>query len=160
MRSILLVFSLFIGVSTFGQLNDTIYKSFSDTTFFEGDKILAPEIIFTMSGLKMQPEYHDSITVISDFLEKYPSIKIEIGVHTDSRGSSNMNLKLSERRASFVKQELVNTFGIEPDRINSNGYGESAPIIMDEQIEKSNSNEKKEALYAKNRRIELTIIDV
>lgn len=149
-----------ISLTTFGQSNQKVYKSFSDTTFEKGDKILGPQISFTLSGSRILSEYNDSIKVIADFLKKHSNIQIEIGGHTDSRGAASGNLKISEYRAEAVKQELIQTFGIKPERIESKGYGESNPIILDEQIQEADSEEEKEMLYSKNRRIELVILNV
>jgi len=85
-------------------------------------------------------------------LNKYPSMKIEIGAHTDFRGSAIYNLMLSEKRAKSVKKYLVSQ-GINSDRITSVGYGETQPVnnctkvgICDEEG------------YNKNRRCEFVIL--
>src|SRR5690554_7360386 len=79
-------------------------------------------------------------------------MNIQIGTHTDSRGSSISNLKLSEHRAKSIKSELVNKFGISPKRITIKGYGESKLLIKDADIERAHSNQQKEKLHQLNRR--------
>ena len=72
--------------------------------------------------------------------------KIEIGGHTDSRGSDEYNLRLSQQRATSVMNYLVSN-GIEAARLTAVGYGENNPIA---------DNETEEGL-AKNRRIEFNV---
>jgi outer membrane protein OmpA-like peptidoglycan-associated protein len=60
-------------------------------------------------------------------LNDYPDTNIEIQGHTDSRGSDDYNMGLSERRAAAVSQYLRNK-GVASSRVTTKGYGESAPI--------------------------------
>lgn len=94
---IAVLFFLFASVvlKIYGQTTDTIYKSISDSTFEIGDRIIAPKIIFSQAGgARILPESYDSVEIISTFLKKHPNISIEIGGHTDSRGSLEFNLDL------------------------------------------------------------------
>ncbi len=62
--------------------------------------------------------------LVTEVLIAYPTIKVELGAHTDSRGNDGYNQKLSQRRAdSAVAYVLKN--GISTMRITSKGYGES-----------------------------------
>ncbi len=61
--------------------------------------------------------------------EEYPDLVIEIGSHTDRRGSNAYNEKLAERRAKATYDYLISK-GISPDRIGTyKGYGETKPAI-------------------------------
>jgi len=66
----------------------------------------------------------DSVVSI---MKKYPSMVIEIGAHTDIRGTDEFNLYLSEQRAKSVMEYLISK-GILDTNISSKGYGESQPI--------------------------------
>lgn len=59
-------------------------------------------------------------------LKKYPSLKIRIEGHTDSRGSTRSNQQLSDQRARAIKAALVRR-GIAADRLDTRGLGESQP---------------------------------
>jgi outer membrane protein OmpA-like peptidoglycan-associated protein len=61
------------------------------------------------------------------FLLENPGLIIEIGAHTDARGSEDYNLILSRKRAEAVRRWLVNR-GIQADRLIAKGYGESRII--------------------------------
>ena len=81
------------------------------------------------------------------FLQVNPTVKVEIGGHTDDVGSEADNQKLSENRAGEVKKFMVGR-GISADRIVAKGYGEKAPMA-------ENADEAGRAL---NRRTEMRII--
>ncbi|MFA7583442.1 MAG: OmpA family protein, partial [Proteiniphilum sp.] len=52
--------------------------------------------------------------------------------HTDSDGDDTKNMELSRRRAAAVKSELVSTFGIDASRMDTEGAGESKPIVAND----------------------------
>ncbi len=77
----------------------------------------------------------------------YPIHLVEIAGHTDSVGDVDYNVKLSERRASSVKQYLIKK-GIDPSKVVTKGYGPTEQVA---------DNETEEG-RAKNRRVELIIL--
>jgi outer membrane protein OmpA-like peptidoglycan-associated protein len=79
-------------------------------------------------------------------LNQYPNTNIEIQGHTDSRGTDEYNMGLSQRRASTVRDYLVSQ-GIAGIRVTTRGFGESAPAY---------SNDTPEGM-AQNRRVEFLI---
>ena len=85
-------------------------------------------------------------------LNYYPNMVIELGAHTDSKGSDKYNLRLSEARAKSVVEYLVSK-GIAPERLQSKGYGESMPIEPNSIKGKDNP-----AGREKNRRTEFKVL--
>ena len=81
---------------------------------------------------------------LGTFLKEWPKAKGEISGHTDNVGSDKYNLGLSQRRAASVKKYLVEKFSIAPERLTTEGYGETKPIA---------TNKTKEGRQL-NRRIE------
>ena len=83
-----------------------------------------------------------------------PSMKIELGSHTDSRGSASANQKLSDKRAKasaeYIKKKLA-----DPSRINGKGYGESKIIN-----ECSDGVKCTELQHQENRRTEFIILEM
>ncbi|RMA64722.1 OmpA family protein [Ulvibacter antarcticus] len=61
-------------------------------------------------------------------MKKYPSMIVEIGTHTDIRGSASYNANLSQKRANSVLDYFLEQ-GVESSRISAKGYGESDPIV-------------------------------
>ena len=57
-------------------------------------------------------------------MTQFPSMEVELGAHTDARGTDEYNLDLSLRRAESAKAFLVQK-GISPNRISATGYGEA-----------------------------------
>jgi outer membrane protein OmpA-like peptidoglycan-associated protein len=90
-------------------------------------------------------------------MNKNATLKIEIGGHTDTRGDDKENLKLSNDRAKAVFVYAV-AKGVKADRMSFKGYGESKPIISDEEIGKLQNDKEKEAAHQSNRRTEYKII--
>lgn len=78
-----------------------------------------------------------------------PQVQMLVEGHTDSVGSDESNLELSQRRAEAVLEYLVGR-GVDPTRLTSQGYGESDPVA-------SNDNEEGRRT---NRRIEVDLIDL
>jgi OOP family OmpA-OmpF porin len=75
-----------------------------------------------------------------------PTAKVEIGGHTDSRGSDEYNMRLSEARANAVRDYFITKNCISADRITARGYGKTMPVVFPE---------KSEADYQLNRRVEI-----
>lgn len=88
------------------------------------------------------------ITPIVEHLDAFPSNKAQVVGHTDSTGPEAYNQKLSEKRANNVKK-YIELQGIEAERIEVEGRGESEPVA---------DNATKSG-RAKNRRVEITIIE-
>ena len=80
-------------------------------------------------------------------LRENPTVRLEIGGHTDSDGSATHNTTLSERRAQAVVDHLI-TNGIIRQRLEAKGYGPDQPLAAND------TNENK----AKNRRTEIRVL--
>jgi peptidoglycan-associated lipoprotein len=105
-------------------------------TYFEKNMICIKEIQFTFDACMYFPEYQSLIDSIGTFLKKNPSLIVEIGLHTDFRGSDEYNIKLTECRANRVTDNLISQ-GISKERIIPKGYGESKPRYLEKDYKKS-----------------------
>jgi outer membrane protein OmpA-like peptidoglycan-associated protein/tetratricopeptide (TPR) repeat protein len=112
-----------------------------------GSKIVLRNIFFDFDKSTLKTESTAELERLIKLLNDLPTMKIEIGGHTDSKGSDDYNMKLSGSRAKAVVDYLV-THGIGADRLKSNGYGETQPIS-------TNDSDDGRAL---NRRTEFTIL--
>jgi outer membrane protein OmpA-like peptidoglycan-associated protein len=83
-----------------------------------------------------------------------PNLIIEISAHTDSRGSDEYNMKLSQKRADAVVAYLVDR-GVNPDMLIAKGYGESQPVNKCVNGVKCTEEE-----YQENRRSEFKVIAI
>ncbi len=107
-------------------------------------KLISYGITFDVNSDKIKPESFATIKEIAQVLKDNPTVKIKVVGHTDSDGNDKSNLDLSKRRAASVKNSLVKDFSIDEIRIETDGKGESEPIV------KNDSAVNK----AKNRRVE------
>lgn len=97
-------------------------------------KDYAKSIYFNSGRHRFTEETFVILDGIARQLKQYPNAKILIEGHTDSVGSSKLNLKLSQERADEVKQYLV-VNGILEINIEAIGYGESLPIATNKSKE-------------------------
>lgn len=104
------------------------------------------DYLFAVGSANLNAGSFNEISRVSRVLNQYPDTTIQVAGHTDSTGSEQSNQTLSEQRASNVKNALVGQ-GVDPNRITTIGFGESAPIA-------DNSSESGRQL---NRRVVITI---
>ena len=111
------------------------------------DAIAKNKITFERRSSNVTNTSYETIIQISKILMEYPTIKIEVAGHTDSRGDDALNKQISQDRASSVKNILIK-LGINENRITAIGYGEEFPIAKDD----------KDGLSEINRRVEFNIL--
>ncbi|MGB0523552.1 MAG: OmpA family protein [Flammeovirgaceae bacterium] len=116
----------------------------------EGELVHIDHQVFFKPGSSILDERsYIAIDEIVRYMEAYPKTVLEVGGHTDNLGTHTFNMKLSERRASVVVQQIVFR-GVPKKRLYIKGYGETEPIA---------SNATQEG-RAKNRRTEFKILKV
>ncbi len=146
-------------VSAEGYLNayDSIEATSEDITPIIKDLWLQPievgltvrlkNIYFDFDKTTLKTESFVELNKVVDFLKQNPHVEVEISGHTDSKGSDDYNLNLSQGRSQSVVDYIV-TQGIEAYRLTAHGYGETKPIeANDTDIGRAN-----------NRRVEFTVV--
>jgi OOP family OmpA-OmpF porin len=111
-----------------------------------GDVIVLRGVNFEFDKANLTANAKTILDNVGEELAAYPEIKVEVGGHTDAKGSDEYNQSLSERRAASVVKYLASK-GVASDRMTSAGYGETKPVADNE------SDEGREL----NRRVELRI---
>jgi len=86
-------------------------------------------IEFDNGKAEIKPSMYGDLYKISDFLMDNQDFKLRISGHTDSDGSEDLNMQLSEERAKAIKEFLVGFGGIPEARIEAFGYGSTKPIV-------------------------------
>jgi outer membrane protein OmpA-like peptidoglycan-associated protein len=114
-------------------------------------------VFFDLNKSNLRPESFIELNKLRDLLIKNPSLIIEIGGHTDTRGDAIENQQLSEGRANSVKTYLIEQ-GIEASRLTAKGYGESQPKISDEDIANLKTSSAQEKAHQQNRRTEYKFV--
>ncbi len=112
-----------------------------------GKKVVLRNLFFATNQTTILPESEESLQELYTFLKENPEVRIRIVGHTDNVGSDKDNQTLSEGRAASVKNDIVGR-GIAPERIETDGRGESEPVA---------TNETEEG-RAQNRRVEFVIL--
>ena len=105
------------------------------------------DVKFDFDKSTVKSESMGDIQNLADFMKQYPQTTTVVEGHTDSVGTDAYNQKLSERRASAVRDVLVNKLGVSGARVESVGYGESRPVAY-------NATEAGRAI---NRRVEAAV---
>ena len=148
---------------------------------YEVDFILAaihkPQVVenifYDFDKATLRPESKEALDEMAQMLRDNPNVTIEMGAHTDRKGSDEYNVNLSNRRAKSVVDYLVGA-GISPDRLTWKGYGESVPkkvtkrinreypqfpeeTVLDETFIETLSEEDQEAADQINRRTEFQV---
>ena len=112
------------------------------------EKIELNSIYFDFDKSNIKSEAAFELDNLVQIMIKYPEMTVSIESHTDSKGPSSHNQKLSEKRAKTTMQYVISK-GIDSSRLSAVGKGESNPIV-----ECSNCNEEEDQL---NRRSEFII---
>jgi OOP family OmpA-OmpF porin len=112
------------------------------------DELLAggKDVEFDTARATIHSNSNALLDALADVIKQCPDAKIEVGGHTDSRGSTSYNQALSERRALAVRDALIKR-GATAGNLTAVGYGESRPIA---------DNATKEG-RARNRRTEFKV---
>ncbi len=118
------------------------------------EPIVLKNIYYTFGKADLQASATAAIdSTILKVLKENDDIKVEISSHTDSKGSDQLNMNLSQKRAESVVNYLINK-GISKERLVAKGYGETNPLYPNKNPDGSDNVEGME----KNRRTEFKII--
>jgi outer membrane protein OmpA-like peptidoglycan-associated protein len=120
-----------------------------------GSLIDIKPIYFDLNKFDIRPDAATELDKIVAVMNENPNMVIELGSHTDCRGSAAYNLDLSDKRAKasadYIKQHISN-----PERITGKGYGESKPVNDCD----CDAGACPEEQHQENRRTEFTILKI
>ena len=108
-----------------------------------GSTVILKNIFFDFNEASIKPESENELTRLIGLLKENPSVKIEIGSHTDDIGSSDYNTKLSNSRSNSVLEYLISK-GVSNSRVVAKGYGETKPKASNESEEGRQNNRRTE----------------
>ena len=108
-------------------------------------KFITHGILFHTNRATIRPESMGTLNEIAMLMKSHNDLKFEIDGYTDSDGTGDANLTLSRQRADAVKTGLT-SLGINPERLTTNGFGESKPIDKNDTAEGKANNRRVEFL--------------
>ncbi len=133
-------------------------------------------IFYDFDKATLRPESKSALDEMVVMLNENPNVTIEMGSHTDRKGSDEYNIRLSDRRAQSVVDYLIGA-GIDAGRLSPKGYGESMPktvtkriareypqfpegTVLTEEFIETLSPEDQEAADQINRRTEFQVLSI
>lgn len=133
-------------------------------------------IFYDFDKATLRPESKSALDEMVVMLNENPNVTIEMGAHTDRKGSDEYNIRLSDRRAQSVVDYLIGA-GIDVGRLSPKGYGESMPktvtkriareypqfpegTVLTEEFIETLSPEDQEAADQINRRTEFQVLSI
>jgi outer membrane protein OmpA-like peptidoglycan-associated protein len=108
-----------------------------------GVGIVLNNIFYDYDKSTLRPESKSELDRLLAFMQENPTIKVEIGSHTDSDGSDSYNEKLSQSRAQSVVDYLKEN-GVTESRLVAKGYGEKVPVAPNDTPENKQLNRRSE----------------
>ncbi len=119
--------------------------------------IRMPEVQYELGKWALLPNSKDSLNFLLQIMKDNPTIIVELQAHTDSRDNDESNMILSQKRAQSCVDYLVEK-GVERERLQPKGYGETMPKYTDDQISAAGGKDAQEALHQQNRRTEFAVV--
>src|SRR6185436_4723330 len=90
-------------------------------------RIRLENVNFESGSARLLPESDEPLRQLGAALERYPTARVEIEGHTDTRGAADFNMKLSQARAETVRTWLLEHYNLNAAQITAKGYGETRP---------------------------------
>ena len=104
---------------------------------------------FDYNKSDMKPEYEVQMDELFSAMQEYPGFSFQVTGYTDSRGSEDYNKKLSQKRADYIREMLINK-GLNPKKIKSVGKGMADPVVPNAETEEE---------HEQNRRVEIKLLN-
>ncbi len=161
------------GLDESRDFNTVIYLSSID----EPIELSNSNVFYDFAKWDLRPEAMVSLDDLVETLNDNPHVTIELMSHTDSRGTDEDNIVLSQKRAQSVVDYLISK-GIDPERLQAKGYGESRPkevteemhkqypflhegvILTEDYISRLANEEQREIAHQFNRRTEFQVLTI
>ncbi|WP_052430604.1 OmpA family protein [Hymenobacter sp. DG25B] len=127
---------------------DTVMKLMTNS-FQYGIPMIFKNIEFDQDKASIRPSMYTVLDRIALFMVDHPTYRLSITGHTDSKGDPDFNEKLSQDRAEAIRRYIEQKGKLQPNRIDSFGYGSTRPLKQDEATEEDART---------NRRVEFRLI--
>jgi len=140
-----------VALSTYG-LEES--KSFEQVFFLKRDSstiavydtieieesIALENILYDLDKSVIREDAEGDLRVLTELMNEYPALVIELSSHTDYRGDDEYNEGLSQRRADAARRWLISRGEIAANRVKFRGYGETQPLVVSERLAQRTDN--------------------
>ena len=134
-------------VATVQQVRQAMQSLGAQETNLEIHVALPADVLFDFDKADIRSDAATALAQLATVIRAYPTGRVELEGHTDSKGDDAYNQRLSLRRADSVKRWLAEREGIAAERFTTRGAGESRPVASNDD----------DAGRQKNRRVEVVI---
>ena len=108
-----------------------------------GKTIVLNNVFYDFDKASLQTKSYVELDLLTQLLAQNPTLRIELGSHTDNKGTDDYNQRLSDARATSVVDYLIRK-GIARERLVAKGYGETAPVATNDTDEGRQQNRRTE----------------
>jgi outer membrane protein OmpA-like peptidoglycan-associated protein len=105
------------------------------------------DVLFDTAKYTLRPGAREKLAKIAGILLAHPSLKLEVEGHTDSVGGEEYNQRLSEQRASAVRDYLVQS-GISMNNVTAMGFGKTRPVVSNDTASGRQQNRRVELVVS------------
>jgi outer membrane protein OmpA-like peptidoglycan-associated protein len=130
---------MLIGTFRYAEGGKTLKQQLDET-----GRIVSHGILFDSGSAKIKAESYKTLADIAKLLTDDPALKLSIEGHTDSDGTDEANLTLSQNRANAVRTYFMDTYKIDGARLTAKGWGEGKPIDVNTTPEGKANNRRVE----------------
>lgn len=141
-------------VLTAGHQMGTLLANVEMKPIVIDEKTKLDNIIYATGSAELNAEAKLELQKVATLLKDNPGMKVELSSHTDSRGKSDMNMKLSQERARVASEYVASFKGLNQSRVRARGYGETR---LDNRC--ADGVECNERQHQRNRRTEVQILE-
>lgn len=143
-----------------GESDDGLFKEFTSLdqmTRMDGNTLLASkaligsDLLFDFGSAALRQSARVSLMKVALLINKNPDLVCWVDGHTDLIGREDRNMILSQERAMAVKNWLVDTLALDPNRMAVSGYGKSNPLILSGTAAEQAANRRVEIKMRKGR---------
>lgn len=128
------------------QLSEQLNKVLETRDSARGLIVSMSDVLFDSGAYSLKPGAREKLAKVSGILIAYPTLSIQVGGYTDNVGGDEMNQKLSENRATSVRNYMVEA-GVTANSVTARGFGNSQPVATNDNA----------AGRQENRRVELVV---
>ena len=105
------------------------------------------DVLFDTGQYSLKPGAREKLAKVAGILLAYPGLNIEVGGYTDNVGGDEMNQKLSENRATSVRDYLVQE-GVTTNSVSARGFGNTLPVASNDSSAGRQQNRRVELLVS------------